>query len=144
MDCYCKKLADDGQWENLAKDKFEDGEAHCRWKGFNKGMAIASSTLDASSIVILNGIVSVVFKYLGEFQQMPTVVEQDHDSFDQIVLIEFFNTGIVTMILVFSGISEFQYRGFEPSAYKTIGNSLVVTIFLATIISNIDVKASHL
>ena len=68
---------------------------------------------------------------------MPTSVEQDEVSFDQIVLIEFFNLGIVTLILNLSGLSDLEFSGFEPGSYKVFGKTLVVTIFLSTIISNL-------
>ena len=65
MDCYCASITN---WKTLATEKFDDGQYHCAGKGFNRAMGIAATTLDATSVVILNGIISSVFKFLGDFQ----------------------------------------------------------------------------
>ena len=65
MNCYCDGFGND--WKKLATETFPDGKAHCRGTGFNKGMKLAATSLDASSVVILNGLVSTIFKFLGDF-----------------------------------------------------------------------------
>ena len=66
------------------------------------------------------------------------------------MLIEFFNTAIVVLIINFTGLSgiskskqtagyeevKIRFEGFEPDSYRIIGRTLVVTLFLTTIVGN--------
>jgi ABC-type phosphate/phosphonate transport system permease subunit len=127
----------------------QDETPYCREFTKEETATRASKALSTTAIIILNGMVAKVFKYLGEYQKKPTMIEQNQTCFEQIMLMEFFNTGLVILIISFSKLSGFfskapdpenvvrtKYDGFESDWYADVGKTLVITLSLTCFISN--------
>ena len=106
----------------------------------------SSNTLSATSVIIINGFVAKVFKFLGEYQKKPTMIEQNKACFDQIMIMEFFNTGLVILIISLTPLGSLfsqekaatstQYDGYESEWYKNVGKTLVITLLLNCFVSS--------
>lgn len=112
----------------------------------------------ATSVITLNGVIAKVFKRLGEYQMKHTTIETTQTAFNQIFIMEFFNTGVIILLISFAGMTnafagdttegsaaisskKSRYDGFEPNWYKDIGIVINVSLILSCFVSNsIDMK----
>lgn len=149
MPCFCQKLHAKAPWSTFTKSfkdhdpEEEDDFPYCRETGQELVAKGSSKTLSSTSVIMINGILAYVFKFLGEYQRKPTMIEQNQTCFDQIMWMEFFNTGIVILIISMSPASSIfsqqkdqdhsfktHYDGFESDWYAEVGKVLVITLTL--------------
>lgn len=94
----------------------------------------AITQLDHYLSVIFNTIVASLFKFLGERVLVThTTIEQKTTTFKYIILLEYFNMGV---IYILDGLQD--YNGFESDWYMSVGVRLSFTLFASTIVTNIQ------
>jgi hypothetical protein len=106
--------------------------------------------ISAISILVLNGIISRVFKRLVQFQMKHTKIETTKRSFIQIMALEFLNTGIIMCLVSLTGLNKafvnyeafvirpekLGYAGFDTDWYFDVGRVITVTVFLSCFWAN--------
>jgi len=103
----------------------------------------------ALSAVLINGIISNLFKVLSEYMKKHTKVEEQSNSFRSIFLMEFSNMGLIALIssmtafagindllLGFTGLTKTNYPGFSPDWYMDTGRGICFFIFMSSFVSN--------
>lgn len=81
--------------------------------------------------ITLNSIVSQVFMWVTNFQKLRYKTEEQLSGFKQIVFMEFFNMGLIMLIISFDpsntinklkGLEDQKiYNGFEQAWYEEVG-----------------------
>lgn len=105
----------------------------------------------ATSAVLINGVISDIFKTLGEYTKKHTKVEEQSTSFRQIFLMEFTNMGLIQLLSslsLFRGLNEMllgfsknlikkSHDSFNCPWYMDTGKSICFFIFMSAFLSNI-------
>jgi hypothetical protein len=102
------------------------------------------------SIISFNGLVSILCKKTGEYQMKHLNIDQTKAAFNQIFVVEQFNTGLVVVLVSLTGLNKaiitykqymypntVNYNGFDSNWYQDMGEKINISIFLSSFISNI-------
>ena len=103
----------------------------------------------SSSAVLINGLISGIFKTLGQKTKKHTKVDEQSTSFKLIFFMEFSNMGLIALIQslsIFHGLNAVlldwtaltfkSYPGFTPEWYMDQGKKICLFIFLSSFLSN--------
>lgn len=159
MICYCKDQTNGGSapWkatnEHFKKidPAYTDMPNYC--KRYFDMVVNQEAVINGNQYVgvIFNSLVAQIFQMLGQFMIVHTTIQEKLASFKYIILLEYFNMGVVFMIEGFdpTGFSttllgldpETQtsaFSGFESGWYMQIGLKLCFTVFMSSVITNIN------
>lgn len=105
----------------------------------------------ATSAVLINAVISDIFKTLGAYTKKHTKVEEQSASFRQIFLMEFTNMGLIQLLSslsLFKGLNEMllgfseilikkSHDSFNCAWYMDTGKSICFFIFMSAFLSNV-------
>jgi hypothetical protein len=155
MVCYCQQRTASGiyVWNLFNIDWADydpngvDANNYCMTWEWNSIVAGVVSTLSSTSMIVLNAIIATLFARLSKFKKKHTTIEEQSTGFSQIFFMEFFNMGLIMLLLSFdpSGTSQTMagqeepmiYRGFETAWYEVLGKKLCLTLFMSTFATNV-------
>lgn len=157
MPCYCRQQLGEKPWtvpfiNFVDLDPGEEDDTPYCLPWFKRTLAAqAIRFVSAVSILVLNGLISKVFKRLVQFQMKHTKIETTKRSFIQIMTLEFLNTGIIMCLVSLTGMNKafvkyepyvirpekLGYAGFDTDWYFDVGRVITVTVFLSCFWANL-------
>lgn len=155
MFCYCRQRTAGGvyvwnlfniDWADYDPDGLDANNYCMEWE-WNTIVGSLVSSLSSTSMIVLNAVIATLFARLSKFKKKHTTIEEQSTGFSQIFFMEFFNMGIIMLLLAFdpSGTSQKMagqgepiiYEGFETSWYSVLGKKLCLTLFMSTFATNV-------
>lgn len=95
------------EWEDYDPDEVDQND-YCIKTFSNTLLKTIIEAMSSTSMILLNASIASLFSKLSKFKKLHTTIEEQSTGFSQIFFMEFFNMGLIMLVLSFdpSGTSQ--------------------------------------